>query len=94
MKALTESNSSTPLQYDHPEVFTDITVGSIPGCNTTGFVTATGWDPVSGLGYVSRLRTWQNISPPENANIRQVPLFSPSLSMFYSESEAPGLYTM
>ncbi|KUI69579.1 Tripeptidyl-peptidase sed1 [Cytospora mali] len=39
-----------PVLYEHPEAFNDITVGSIPGCNTTGFVTATGWDPVSGLG--------------------------------------------
>ncbi|ROW03279.1 hypothetical protein VSDG_01502 [Cytospora chrysosperma] len=39
-----------PVLYQHPEVFNDITVGSIPGCNTTGFVTSKGWDPVSGLG--------------------------------------------
>ncbi|EFW98614.1 alkaline serine protease [Grosmannia clavigera kw1407] len=39
-----------PILYQHPEVFTDITVGSNPGCNTTGFPTAKGWDPVTGLG--------------------------------------------
>ncbi len=37
-------------QYSHPEVFTDITVGSNPGCESTGFVNAKGWDPVSGWG--------------------------------------------
>jgi tripeptidyl-peptidase-1 len=40
----------TPTLYSHPEVFTDITVGSNPGCNSTGFVNAPGWDPVTGWG--------------------------------------------
>ena len=39
-----------PTLYAHPEVFHDITVGNNPGCNTTGFTAATGWDPVTGLG--------------------------------------------
>lgn len=39
-----------PVLYAHPEAFTDITVGSNPGCNSTGFPTAKGWDPVTGLG--------------------------------------------
>ncbi|KAI1325767.1 subtilisin-like protein [Xylariaceae sp. FL0255] len=39
-----------PILYAHPEVFNDITSGSNAGCNTTGFVNAKGWDPVSGLG--------------------------------------------
>ncbi|VDC03355.1 unnamed protein product [Peniophora sp. CBMAI 1063] len=30
--------------------FNDITSGSNPGCSTDGFSTATGWDPVTGLG--------------------------------------------
>ena len=42
-----------PTLYAHPEVFNDITVGSSPGCNSTGFVCASGWDPVSGLGSIN-----------------------------------------
>ncbi|KAJ3549709.1 hypothetical protein NM208_g376 [Fusarium decemcellulare] len=38
------------ILYQHPEVFTDITEGRNPGCDTQGFQTAKGWDPVSGLG--------------------------------------------
>jgi tripeptidyl-peptidase-1 len=37
-------------QYQHPEVFRDITVGNNPGCNTAGFVASVGWDPVTGVG--------------------------------------------
>ncbi|KAB5582238.1 peptidase S8/S53 domain-containing protein [Coniochaeta sp. 2T2.1] len=36
--------------YDHPEVFTDITKGSNPGCGSGGFQVRKGWDPVTGLG--------------------------------------------
>ncbi|KAK4663786.1 uncharacterized protein QC763_502840 [Podospora pseudopauciseta] len=36
--------------YDHPEVFTDITSGSNPGCGSNGFPVKEGWDPVTGLG--------------------------------------------
>ena len=36
--------------YKHPEVFTDVTAGSNPGCGTKGFPAAVGWDPVTGLG--------------------------------------------
>ena len=39
-----------PVIYQHPEAFNDITVGSNPGCNSTGFPAAKGWDPVTGLG--------------------------------------------
>ncbi|KAJ1335029.1 tripeptidyl-peptidase I [Microdochium nivale] len=42
----------TPALYAHPEVLHDITVGSNPGCNTTGFPTAPGWDPVTGGGSI------------------------------------------
>jgi tripeptidyl-peptidase I len=37
-----------PTIYKHPEMFTDITEGSNPGCGTKGFPTAKGWDPVTG----------------------------------------------
>ncbi|KAK3321723.1 Pro-kumamolisin, activation domain-containing protein [Apodospora peruviana] len=36
--------------YQHPEVFTDITTGSNPGCGGAGFQVKEGWDPVTGLG--------------------------------------------
>jgi tripeptidyl-peptidase I len=39
-----------PILYAHPEVFHDITEGSNPNCNTTGFLAAEGLDPVTGLG--------------------------------------------
>jgi len=39
-----------PILYEHPEAFNDITSGSNPGCNSTGFLAAKGWDPVTGLG--------------------------------------------
>ncbi|EMD37174.1 hypothetical protein CERSUDRAFT_137710, partial [Gelatoporia subvermispora B] len=39
-----------PLIYAFPEVFTDITSGNNPGCNTNGFPAIDGWDPVAGLG--------------------------------------------
>ncbi|CAD6587950.1 MAG: hypothetical protein CYPHOPRED_004177 [Cyphobasidiales sp. Tagirdzhanova-0007] len=52
-----------PVLYAHREVFNDITSGSQSGCRvhsrvdptyldaiTPGFVTAAGWDPVTGLG--------------------------------------------
>lgn len=37
-----------PTLYANPGVLHDITVGSNPGCNTTGFAVASGWDPVTG----------------------------------------------
>lgn len=40
----------TMVQYEHPEVFTDITEGSNPGCGGDGFQVKEGWDPVTGLG--------------------------------------------
>ncbi|KAJ7582371.1 family S53 protease-like protein [Mycena floridula] len=39
-----------PFLYGHPEMFTDVTKGSNPGCSTQGFPAASGWDPVTGLG--------------------------------------------
>lgn len=39
-----------PILYQHPEAFNDVTNGSNPGCNSTGFLAAKGWDPVTGLG--------------------------------------------
>lgn len=39
-----------PVLYSHPEVFHDITQGNNPGCGTSGFAAAKGWDPVTGLG--------------------------------------------
>ena len=39
-----------PLLYAHPSAFRDITTGSNPGCNTSGFPATSGWDPVTGLG--------------------------------------------
>ncbi|KAK3357858.1 peptidase S8/S53 domain-containing protein [Lasiosphaeria hispida] len=39
-----------PILYAHPEIFADVTQGANPGCNTTGFPAARGWDPVTGLG--------------------------------------------
>lgn len=31
-------------------MFTDITAGNNPGCGSSGFTAAEGWDPVTGLG--------------------------------------------
>lgn len=39
-----------PVLYEHPEVLHDITNGSNPNCGSSGFKTAPGWDPVTGLG--------------------------------------------
>ncbi|KAF2164325.1 hypothetical protein M409DRAFT_67866 [Zasmidium cellare ATCC 36951] len=39
-----------PTLYKNPQVLHDITVGTNPGCNTTGFTASKGWDPVTGLG--------------------------------------------
>ncbi|TDL17434.1 family S53 protease-like protein [Rickenella mellea] len=39
-----------PFLYANPGAFNDITTGSNPGCNTNGFPTKAGWDPVTGLG--------------------------------------------
>lgn len=45
-----EKMLTADLQYQHPEAFTDITIGSNPGCDSPGFPAAKGWDPVTGLG--------------------------------------------
>ncbi|KAK6534112.1 hypothetical protein TWF281_005450 [Arthrobotrys megalospora] len=43
-----------PTLYRNANKFTDITVGNNPGgCSKTGFPTATGWDPVTGLGSIT-----------------------------------------
>jgi tripeptidyl-peptidase-1 len=34
----------------NPQIFTDITTGSNPGCSTNGFPATKGWDPASGWG--------------------------------------------
>lgn len=39
-----------PILYANPDAFTDVTIGSNPGCGTNGFTAAKGWDPVTGLG--------------------------------------------
>lgn len=39
-----------PVLYEHPYVLNDITNGSNPNCNTSGFHSVPGWDPVTGLG--------------------------------------------
>ncbi|KAI9657739.1 MAG: hypothetical protein M1821_002915 [Bathelium mastoideum] len=39
-----------PTLYANPGVLNDITDGDNPGCATSGFATAPGWDPVTGLG--------------------------------------------
>lgn len=39
-----------PTLYANPQVLHDITSGTNPGCNTTGFSASAGWDPVTGLG--------------------------------------------
>ena len=42
-----------PVLYANTEVLNDITSGNNVGCNTNGFNTAPGWDPVTGLGTCS-----------------------------------------
>lgn len=46
-----------PLGFINPwlyskayKTFTDVTIGSSFGCNTTGFPATTGWDAVTGFG--------------------------------------------
>lgn len=39
-----------PALYAHPEAFTDITLGTNPGCGTQGFPASPGRDPSTGLG--------------------------------------------
>lgn len=49
-----------PLLYEYAsKIFYDITTGHNPGCNTTGFHAARGWDPVTGLGTPSFIRFQQ-----------------------------------
>lgn len=50
-----------PFLYANPQAFTDITMGSNPGCNTSGFPALAGWDPVSNrLSANSRIFTEQS----------------------------------
>jgi tripeptidyl-peptidase-1 len=37
-----------PFIYAYPGIFNDVTSGNNPGCSTTGFEAAAGWDPVTG----------------------------------------------
>ena len=39
-----------PFLYQNAAAFNDITTGDNPGCGTSGFEAAKGWDPVTGLG--------------------------------------------
>lgn len=39
-----------PTLYAYPDVLNDVTEGSNQGCNTDGFESQPGWDPVTGLG--------------------------------------------
>lgn len=39
-----------PVLYSYPDVLNDITEGGNQGCDTDGFESAPGWDPVTGLG--------------------------------------------
>lgn len=39
-----------PLLYKASKALNDITIGSNPGCGTSGFNCTVGWDPVTGLG--------------------------------------------
>ncbi|KAK6356868.1 hypothetical protein TWF718_001208 [Orbilia javanica] len=41
-----------PALYQNANLFTDVIEGDNRGCNTTGFPTAPGWDPVTGLGSI------------------------------------------
>jgi tripeptidyl-peptidase-1 len=41
------------LGQTQPQVFTDITDGSNPGCGTDGFSAAKGWDPSTGFGSIN-----------------------------------------
>ncbi|KAJ5064386.1 peptidase S8/S53 domain-containing protein [Bipolaris maydis] len=39
-----------PVLYANPQMFNDIKEGHNPGCNTSGFAAAPGWDPLTGMG--------------------------------------------
>ncbi|KAF3763187.1 subtilisin-like protein, partial [Cryphonectria parasitica EP155] len=39
-----------PTLYAYPDVLNDVTEGGNQGCDTDGFSSAPGWDPVTGLG--------------------------------------------
>lgn len=39
-----------PFIYENPSIFNDVTSGNNPGCGTTGFYAASGWDPITGNG--------------------------------------------
>lgn len=43
-----------PVLYANPEVLTDVTNGTNPGCGTDGFSATPGWDPLTGLGMSKR----------------------------------------
>ncbi|EMC91148.1 hypothetical protein BAUCODRAFT_152438 [Baudoinia panamericana UAMH 10762] len=53
-----------PTLYANPQVLNDITNGSNPNCGSSGFETAPGWDPVTGLGtpnYPKMLELWMRL---------------------------------
>ena len=64
------SEGQKPLGFLNPWLYgealpglNDITSGSNPGCGTTGFSAATGWDPVRPAGLVSlHFRCWLILS--------------------------------
>ncbi|KAF7341339.1 Serine protease S53 [Mycena venus] len=48
-----------PLLYANPGAFNDMKTGNNPGCNTPGFNSSSGWDPVTGFGSPSFPRLQQ-----------------------------------
>lgn len=53
-----------PTLYAYPDVLNDITEGTNEGCDTDGFSSAPGWDPVTGLGtpnYTAMLALFQSL---------------------------------
>jgi len=51
-----------PLLYEYGRIaFKDVTTGSNPGCGTSGFYAATGWDPVTGWG-TPNWPVWQQLA--------------------------------
>ncbi|CAN8105281.1 unnamed protein product [Discula destructiva] len=53
-----------PTLYAYPDVMNDVTEGTNEGCDTDGFSSAPGWDPVTGLGtpnYTAMLALFQSL---------------------------------
>jgi hypothetical protein len=52
------------LRNAYPPVFTDVRLGSNPGCDTNGFPAIVGWDPVRSARLVSlHFRRWLILCP-------------------------------